>query len=80
MKRSLCLLLGLVLSLSASASARDPLNPPPPKLPYDRWYIGMLASNYMEVWVESVDVLDRRGLAVDDAIWFGGLPLAPEWL
>lgn len=59
--KSLCLLLGLVLSLSACA--RDPLNPPPPKLPYDRWHIGMLAPNYMEAWVESVDVLDQRGLA-----------------
>lgn len=59
--KSLCLLLGLLLSLSACA--RDPLNPPLPKLPFDRWYIGMLAPNYMEVWVERVDVLDRRGLA-----------------
>ncbi|WP_394241324.1 DUF2931 family protein [Halopseudomonas laoshanensis] len=59
--KSLCLLLGLIISLSACA--RDPLNPPPPKLPYDRWSIGMMAPNYMEVWVESVDVLDQRGLA-----------------
>tara|TARA_R110002020_G_scaffold462996_1_gene682819 strand:- start:11584 stop:12246 length:663 start_codon:yes stop_codon:yes gene_type:complete len=59
--KSLCLLLGLILSLSACA--RDPLNPPPPKLPYDRWSIGLGAPNYMEVWVESVDVLDQRGLA-----------------
>ena len=57
----ICLLIGLLFSLSACA--RDPLNPPPPKLPYDRWNIGMLAPNYMEVWVESVDVLDQRGLA-----------------
>ena len=59
--KSLCLLLCLFISLSACA--RDPLNPPPPDLPYERWSIGMLAPNYMEVWVESVDVLDQRGLA-----------------
>lgn len=59
--KSLCLLLCLMLSLSACA--RDPLNPSPPKLPYERWYIGMLAPNYMETWVESVDVLDQGGLA-----------------
>lgn len=40
----------------------DPLRPPPPDLPYRTWEIGLLAPNYMEVWVESVDVLDRRGI------------------
>lgn len=59
--KSLCLLLCLALSLSACA--RDSLNSSPPRLPYNSWYIGMLAPNYMEAWVESVDVLDQRGLA-----------------
>lgn len=30
-------------------------------LPYDRWYIGLAAPRHMEVWVESVDIIDRRG-------------------
>ncbi|MCP1603819.1 DUF2931 family protein [Pseudomonas citronellolis] len=36
-----------------------------PKLPYDAWYIGIAAPRYMEVWVESVDVVDQRGLAFE---------------
>lgn len=36
-----------------------------PDLPYDSWAIGLLAPNYMEVWVESVDVIDRRGLVFE---------------
>ncbi|RZI55249.1 MAG: DUF2931 family protein, partial [Pseudomonas sp.] len=35
--------------------------PPPVKLPYPAWYIGFAAPKHMEVWVESVDVLDQRG-------------------
>lgn len=57
MKR-LCLLVGVLLSLCACASG-----PTPPKLPYNSWYVGLAAPRYMEVWVESVDVLDQRGLA-----------------
>lgn len=34
-----------------------------PNLPYRTWEIGLLAPNYMEVWVESVDVLDQQGRA-----------------
>ena len=36
---------------------------PPPILPYNAWYVGLAAPRYMEVWVESVDVLDQRGFA-----------------
>ncbi|XEG70187.1 DUF2931 family protein [Pseudomonas sp. abacavir_1] len=36
-----------------------------PKLPYDAWYIATAAPRYMEVWVESVDVVDQRGLAFE---------------
>lgn len=52
---------GLLLSLSACASG--PRLPPAPKLPYPAWYIGFAAPKHMEVWVETVDVLDKRGLA-----------------
>ncbi|NWC09562.1 DUF2931 family protein [Pseudomonas agarici] len=60
MKR-LSLLVGLLLSLSACASGPKPAAPP--KLPYSSWYVGLAAPRHMEVWVETVDVLDRRGLA-----------------
>lgn len=36
-----------------------------PKLPYDAWSIGLIAPNYMEAWVESVDVIDQRGLVFE---------------
>lgn len=36
-----------------------------PNLPYGTWNIGLLAPNYMEVWVESVDVIDKRGLVFE---------------
>ena len=58
MKR-LTLLIGLLFSLSACASGPKPY--PPPKLPYNSWYVGLAAPRYMEVWVETVDVLDQRG-------------------
>ncbi|CAI8989741.1 MULTISPECIES: DUF2931 family protein [Pseudomonas] len=57
MKR-LILLVGLLFSLCACATG-----PTPPKLPYHSWYVGLAAPRFMEVWVESVDVLDQRGLA-----------------
>ncbi|MNF51203.1 hypothetical protein D3C87_1000190 [compost metagenome] len=60
MKR-LSLLIGLLLSLCACAS--EPQPPAPPKLPYDSWYVGLAAPRFMEVWVETVDVLDQRGSA-----------------
>jgi hypothetical protein len=55
MKR-LILVLGLLISLTACASG-----PRPPKLPYPAWSVGLAAPKHMEVWVESVDVLDQRG-------------------
>lgn len=51
----------LLLSLAACAS--ESKVPPLPKLPYPAWYVGLAAPKHMEVWVESVDVLDQRGLA-----------------
>jgi len=55
MKR-LILVLGLLISLTACANG-----PRPPKLPYPAWYVGLAAPKHMEVWVESVDILDQRG-------------------
>lgn len=61
--RKILFVFGLLITLAACAGKpADPLRPPPPELPYRTWEIGLLAPNYMEVWVESVDVLDKRGL------------------
>jgi hypothetical protein len=65
----LILLMGLLFSLSACATG--PKYAPPPKLPYPSWYVGLAAPRYMEVWVESVDVLDQRGFAFFNV--FGGV-------
>ncbi|MFJ3471143.1 DUF2931 family protein [Pseudomonas sp. NPDC090201] len=51
---------GLMISLWACASGPVPL--PSPKLPYQFWYVGLVAPKHMEVWVETVDVLDQRRL------------------
>ena len=37
-----------------------------PGLPYRAWFVGLGAPEHMEVWVESVDVIDRRGLAYSE--------------
>jgi len=63
------LLLGLIFSLCACASGPTP--PGRPKLPYDTWYVGLAAPRYMEVWVESVDVIDQRGYIYPNV--FGGV-------
>jgi hypothetical protein len=63
------MLLGLLFSLCACASGPTP--PSRPKLPYDTWYVGLAAPKHMEVWVESVDVIDRRGYAYMHV--FGGV-------
>lgn len=56
--RHLVFAVGLLISLSACATGGLL---PPVKLPYPAWYIGFAAPKHMEVWVESVDVLDQRG-------------------
>jgi hypothetical protein len=58
MRRLFC---AVVLLLSLSACATGGSIPPPVKLPYPAWYVGFAAPKHMEVWVESVDVLDQRG-------------------
>jgi hypothetical protein len=30
-------------------------------LPYDAWRLGFYAPNYMEVWIETADVIDVQG-------------------
>jgi hypothetical protein len=30
-------------------------------LPYKAWHLGFLAPNYMEVWIETADVIDSKG-------------------
>ena len=59
--KRLTVLVALLFSLCACASG--PKSPAPPKLPYSSWYVGLAAPRFMEVWVETVDVLDQRGLA-----------------
>lgn len=67
--RRLTLLWVMTLLLSGCASGQGR-----PNLPYDAWGISMLAPNYMEVWVESVDVIDQRGL-VFERVHGGGVAM-----
>jgi len=63
MKKLLVFISLLTLLIGCSSQpAQDRRLPPPSDLPYRTWEIGLLAPNYMEVWVESVDVLDQRGV------------------
>lgn len=43
-----------------------------PRLPFGAWFVGLGAPKHMEVWVESVDVIDRRGLVYERVS--GGIP------
>jgi hypothetical protein len=45
------LLLGAMLCLSSCATGSS-------RLPYDAWYLGLFAPNYMEVWIETADAVD----------------------
>ncbi|MBO3277357.1 DUF2931 family protein [Pseudomonas schmalbachii] len=58
MKRLAIFLFALVLAGCAIGQGK-------PRLPYNTWYVGIAAPRFMEVWVESVDVIDRRGLAFE---------------
>ncbi|MGY4495210.1 DUF2931 family protein [Pseudomonas sp. TE3610] len=53
------LLLSLTLSLGACNGGH--ISNGRPMLPYKSWYVGLSAPRYMEVWVESVDVIDQLG-------------------
>ncbi|MEH6563802.1 MAG: DUF2931 family protein [Halopseudomonas sp.] len=61
------LLLALALITAQSGCSFDAYakRPSAPDLPYRNWEIGLVAPNYMEVWVESVDVVDRRGFSYE---------------
>ncbi|QIB51858.1 DUF2931 family protein [Pseudomonas sp. OIL-1] len=48
--RIVALLLGLLLSGCAPGFGKS--------LPYDAWFLGFLAPSYMEVWIETADVVD----------------------
>ena len=52
----LCLILALGLAGCQSSAATKP------KLPYAAWYLGFLAPNYMEVWLEQASISDVNGL------------------
>lgn len=67
MRKLFLILLALPLSLNGCAQRQQQ-----PDLPYDAWYIGLLAPNYMEAWIETVDVVDQRGLVFQRV--HGGLP------
>ncbi len=58
MKLFLLALSALLLSVCALGNGK-------PVIPYDAWFLGVLTPNYMEVWVESVDVIDQQGLVFE---------------
>ncbi|MEH3021247.1 MAG: DUF2931 family protein [Pseudomonas oryzihabitans] len=58
----LCLILALGLSGCQSSAANKAA------LPYDAWYLGFLAPNYMEVWLERADISDVNGLVFPRAM------------
>ncbi|MDH0339621.1 DUF2931 family protein [Metapseudomonas otitidis] len=60
------LLIALLLLLPLNGCAGNA-----PRLPYPTWYIGVGAPRHMEVWVESIDVVDRRNLAYERV--YGGV-------
>jgi hypothetical protein len=67
--RRLIFLVVLIVSLNACAGGKH--LSPRPKLPYSTWYIGLVAPKHMEVWVESINVTDRRRLTFSNV--FGGV-------
>ena len=58
----LCFALALGFSGCSSTAATKP------KLPYDAWYLGFLAPNYMEVWLEQVNIGDNSGRIFPNAM------------
>ena len=57
-------LLSIVLLLGLAGCQSDAAN----KLPYDAWYLGFLAPNYMEVWLEQVNIGDNSGRIFPNAM------------
>ncbi|WP_370311045.1 DUF2931 family protein [Pseudomonas citronellolis] len=64
-QRRLLITNALLLCITAATLTGCSTSQGRPKLPYNAWYVGIGAPKYMEVWVESVDVVDRRGLAYE---------------
>lgn len=61
--RSILMAFTLALALVACSGAGGGPRSYSLDLPYRTWEIGLGAPNYMEVWVESVDVVDVRGFS-----------------
>ncbi|MBU8977318.1 DUF2931 family protein [Lysobacter sp. MMG2] len=66
----IALLMSATLGGCVSSASRLP---PRPALPYDAWHLGVMVPAYMEAWVETVDVVDTRGLRFLGA--YTGLPV-----
>lgn len=49
--------LGLIVALMGLSGCANDAG----RLPYDAWRLGLFAPNYMEVWIETADVLDANG-------------------
>ncbi|WP_295516902.1 DUF2931 family protein [uncultured Pseudomonas sp.] len=58
------LLLALTLGLAGCQSSASTK----PKMPYDAWYLGFLAPNYMEVWLEQANIGDNSGRIFPNAM------------
>jgi len=57
-------LLGLILPLCLTGCQARATT----KLPYDAWYLGFLAPNYMQVWLERADISDINGRIFPNAM------------
>ena len=57
-------LLSIILLLGLAGCQSDAAN----KLPYDAWYLGFLAPNYMEVWLEQANIGDSSGRIFPNAM------------
>jgi len=68
----LFLLWAMALLLSGCASGQGK-----PDLPYKSWGIAAFAPRYMDVWIESVDVIDKRGLVFEQVYGGIGSTVAP---
>uniref|UniRef100_UPI00131AFEC0 DUF2931 family protein n=2 Tax=unclassified Pseudomonas TaxID=196821 RepID=UPI00131AFEC0 len=57
-------LLSIALFMSLAGCQSGAAN----KLPYDAWYLGFLAPNYMEVWLEQANIGDNSGRIFPNAM------------
>ncbi|HBT55752.1 DUF2931 family protein [Halopseudomonas aestusnigri] len=68
--RGIALLTALILA-GCVQHKRVELFPPKPDLPYRAWYVGLGAPDYMEAWVDGVDLTDVNDLMYERV--FGGV-------